>query len=42
MARSAKGRALFVEFIQGFLTSGNADGMFADKWGGGCKEVNAT
>ena len=29
---SAKGRQLFVDFIAGLLSSGQADGIFSDKW----------
>lgn len=37
-----KGRHLFLQFIQESVSSGNVDGMFADKWGYQCKEVNST
>jgi len=33
---SEKARSLFVGFIKGLLDSGQADGIFSDKWGGGC------
>jgi len=36
------GRQLFIDFVQGFLDAGTAEGIFADKWGGGCSKVNET
>lgn len=37
---SAKGRDLFLEFIRGLLDSGQADGLFSDKWNYRCSQVN--
>ena len=39
---SETGRQLFIDFVQSEIASGNVDGMFADKWGYECKEVNDT
>ena len=39
---SAAGRQLFLSFIQTAIAGGHVDGMFADKWGYECKEVNAS
>ena len=39
---SPTGRQLFLDFVSDFLTRNQADGIFADKWGGGASRVNAT
>ena len=39
---SEKGRKLFLDWIAAAIKSGHVDGLFADKWGYSCKEVNAT
>ena len=39
---SAKGRQLFLEFIKGLLDSGQADGLFSDKWSYRCSQVNSS
>ena len=39
---SAAGRRLFLTFVQDAIASGRVDGLFADKWGYPCKEVNAS
>eukprot|EP01048_Picozoa_sp_COSAG05_P019260 COSAG05_NODE_2969_length_2456_cov_1.963089_2_plen_359_part_00 len=36
------GRQLFIDFVSDFLSKNEADGIFADKWGGGASRVNAT
>ena len=35
-------RSLFLDWIKGFLAAGSAEGIFADKWGYKCSQVNAT
>lgn len=37
---SAKGRELFIAFIKDLLDSGQADGLFSDKWSYRCSQVN--
>ena len=39
---SAKGRQLFLDFIKRLLDSGQADGLFSDKWSYRCSQVNAS
>ena len=39
---SEKARELFVEFIRNLLDTGQADGLFSDKWGYSCSQVNAS
>eukprot|EP00928_Gymnodinium_smaydae_P083557 TRINITY_DN66800_c0_g1_i1.p2 TRINITY_DN66800_c0_g1~~TRINITY_DN66800_c0_g1_i1.p2 ORF type:complete len:261 (-),score=33.93 TRINITY_DN66800_c0_g1_i1:701-1384(-) len=36
------GRKLFLAFVSDIIASGLVDGMFFDKWGTSCQEVNST
>ena len=39
---NAEGRQLFLDWIAAAIASGNVDGLFADKWGYQCQEINET